>query len=230
MFRFRNIDTFIPGKFEKMGMLKGKRWYINIEDKKNGQESPNVLFKPQRNEFADKKVFCANHYGELVGYLLAKGAQVPSCRAELARLSRYYENIHKERNRGTPEKKDGCIMYSELEKNQILDHGSTIIDMFALEDSIGFTKLSRGERENDSNNIQICLGTACYVKGADKVLEKLEQVLGIKAGETTPDGKFSIQDTRCVGACGLAPVMVINEEVYGKMTPDMVEEILTKYE
>lgn len=79
-------------------------------------------------------------------------------------------------------------------------------------------------------NIQICLGTACYVKGADKVLEKLESVLKIKAGETTPDGKFSIQDTRCVGACGLAPVMVINEEVYGKVTPDMVEGILAKYE
>ena len=79
-------------------------------------------------------------------------------------------------------------------------------------------------------NIQVCLGTACYVKGADKVLEKLEQLLGIKAGETTEDGKFSIQDTRCVGACGLAPVMVINEEVYGKVTPDMVEEILIKYE
>lgn len=79
-------------------------------------------------------------------------------------------------------------------------------------------------------NIQVCLGTACYVKGADKVLEKLERKLGIKAGETTPDGKFSIQDTRCVGACGLAPVMVINEEVYGKMTPDKVDEILEKYE
>ena len=79
-------------------------------------------------------------------------------------------------------------------------------------------------------NIQICLGTACYVKGADKVLEKLERVLGIKAGETTPDGKFSIQDARCVGACGLAPVMVINDEVYGKMTPDKVDEILKKYE
>ena len=79
-------------------------------------------------------------------------------------------------------------------------------------------------------NIQICLGTACYVKGADKVLEKLERVLGIKAGETTPDGKFSIQDARCVGACGLAPVMVVNDEVYGKMTPDKVDEILKKYE
>ena len=78
-------------------------------------------------------------------------------------------------------------------------------------------------------NIQVCLGTACYVKGADKILEKLEALLGIKAGQTTEDGKFSIQDTRCVGACGLAPVMVINEEVYGKVTPDMVEGILAKY-
>ena len=79
-------------------------------------------------------------------------------------------------------------------------------------------------------NIQICLGTACYVKGADKVLAKLEEILGIKAGETTSDGKFSIEAARCVGACGLAPVMVINEEVYGKVTPDMVKEILNKYE
>ena len=79
-------------------------------------------------------------------------------------------------------------------------------------------------------NIQLCLGTACYVKGADKILEKLEELLGIKVGETTPDGKFSIEGARCVGACGLAPVMVINEEVYGKVTPDMVKGILDKYE
>jgi NADP-reducing hydrogenase subunit HndA len=79
-------------------------------------------------------------------------------------------------------------------------------------------------------NIQLCLGTACYVKGADKILEKLEELLGIKVGETTPDGKFSIEGARCVGACGLAPVMVINEEVYGKVTPEMVKGILDKYE
>lgn len=79
-------------------------------------------------------------------------------------------------------------------------------------------------------NIQICLGTACYVKGADKILEKLEEILKIKAGETTPDGKFSIEATRCVGACGLAPVMVVNGEVFGKVTPDMVQGILDKCE
>ena len=78
-------------------------------------------------------------------------------------------------------------------------------------------------------NIQLCLGTACYVKGADKILVKLEELLGIKVGETTPDGRFSIEGARCLGACGLAPVMVINGDVYGKVTPEMVKEILEKY-
>lgn len=79
------------------------------------------------------------------------------------------------------------------------------------------------------NRISICLGTACYVKGSDKILEELEKQLGIKCGECTPDGLFSIDSCRCVGACGLAPVMMINDEVYGKLTKDMVKGILDKY-
>lgn len=79
------------------------------------------------------------------------------------------------------------------------------------------------------NRISICLGTACYVKGSDKILEELEKQLGIKCGECTPDGLFSIDSCRCVGACGLAPVMMINDEVYGKLTTGMVKEILDKY-
>lgn len=78
-------------------------------------------------------------------------------------------------------------------------------------------------------NIQVCMGTACYVKGADKVLEKLQEILGIEPGKCTADGLFSIEATRCVGACGLAPVMVVNEEVYGKATPAMVEDVIKKY-
>ncbi|MBE7088806.1 MAG: NADH-quinone oxidoreductase subunit NuoE [Clostridiales bacterium] len=77
--------------------------------------------------------------------------------------------------------------------------------------------------------ISICLGTACYVKGSDKILEELEKQLGIKCGGCTEDGLFSIDSCRCVGACGLAPVMMINDEVYGKLTPDMVKGILDKY-
>ncbi len=77
--------------------------------------------------------------------------------------------------------------------------------------------------------IGICLGTACYVKGSDKILEKVKEILGIEVGECTPDGKFSLVATRCIGACGLAPVMTINDEVYGKLLPDDVADILAKY-
>lgn len=79
------------------------------------------------------------------------------------------------------------------------------------------------------HQISICLGTACYVKGSDKILEKVEEKLGIKSGECTPDGLFSIDSCRCVGACGLAPVMMVDEEVYGKLTPKEVGAILDKY-
>ena len=79
-------------------------------------------------------------------------------------------------------------------------------------------------------NISVCLGTACYVKGAQEVLDKICDVLGIEAGECTTDGKYSIEACRCIGACGLAPVMTINEDVYGKLTADMIPGILAKYE
>ena len=77
--------------------------------------------------------------------------------------------------------------------------------------------------------ISVCMGTACYVKGSRKVLDKLEEVLGIQAGHTTPDGLFTLNATRCLGACGLAPVMMINEDVYGRLTPDEIPGIIAKY-
>lgn len=78
--------------------------------------------------------------------------------------------------------------------------------------------------------VNVCLGTACYVKGAQKVLEALEKDLGVKEGKTTKDNKFTLSATRCLGACGLAPVMMINDEVYGRLTPDMIPAIIKKYE
>jgi len=77
--------------------------------------------------------------------------------------------------------------------------------------------------------IQVCLGTACYVKGANLVLDKLQEKLGIHVGDCTEDGKFSLEACRCVGACGLAPVMMINDDVYGRLVPDDIEGILEKY-
>lgn len=78
--------------------------------------------------------------------------------------------------------------------------------------------------------ISVCLGTACYVKGSGNIFSKLEEILGITNGECTPDGKFSLDSCRCVGACGLAPVMMINNDVYGRLTPDQVGAILDRYE
>ncbi len=78
--------------------------------------------------------------------------------------------------------------------------------------------------------ISVCLGTACYVKGSGDIYNKLMDLLGIAGGECTPDGKFSLDACRCVGACGLAPVMMINDEVYGRLSVDDVEAILAKYD
>lgn len=79
------------------------------------------------------------------------------------------------------------------------------------------------------HKISVCLGTACYVKGADKILAEFEKILCIKSGECTPDGMFSIDSCRCVGACGLAPVVMIDEDVYGKITPADVQGIIDSY-
>ena len=77
--------------------------------------------------------------------------------------------------------------------------------------------------------ISVCMGTACFVKGGEKVLDKVKEKLKIEEGETTGDGKFSIDATRCIGACGLAPVFTINDEVYGKATPEMVDKVIEEY-
>lgn len=79
-------------------------------------------------------------------------------------------------------------------------------------------------------NIAVCLGTACYVKGSQNVLDKVKEILGIDVGQITEDGKFSLEATRCIGACGLAPVMTVNGEVYGKLDASLVADILKKYE
>ena len=75
-------------------------------------------------------------------------------------------------------------------------------------------------------NISVCMGTACFVKGSQKIMDRLLDRLKIKPGETTADGKFSIEETRCVGACGLAPVFTVNGEVYGKATVQKLDQVL----
>ena len=87
-----------------------------------------------------------------------------------------------------------------------------------------FTLEPKGE-----HHIGVCLGTACYVKGSGKILEKISKALNLEVGGCTEDGKFSLEATRCIGACGLAPVLTVGEEVYGRLTENDVDDILAKY-
>lgn len=88
-----------------------------------------------------------------------------------------------------------------------------------------FTMIPKGR-----NPISICTGTACYVRGAEKVLDEFKKELGIGVGQSTSDGKFSLTCLRCVGACGLAPVVMVGEKTYGRVSPDGVKDILKEYE
>ena len=78
--------------------------------------------------------------------------------------------------------------------------------------------------------ISICMGTACYVRGAERILDEFKKELGLQVGQTTPDGKFSLSSLRCVGACGLAPVVIVGNKTYGRVAPDDVKAILKEYE
>ena len=80
------------------------------------------------------------------------------------------------------------------------------------------------------HTVNVCMGTACYARGAKKIMQAMEEQLGIKKGETTPDRRFSLTTQRCFGACGLAPVIMINNDVHGRVTPQKLSKILSKYE
>jgi NADH:ubiquinone oxidoreductase subunit E len=103
--------------------------------------------------------------------------------------------------------------------------GTTLSDVYGV--ATFYSQFSLEKR--GQHLIGVCLGTACYVKGAQKILDKLVEELQIPVGKTTPDNKFTLQATRCLGACGLAPVMMIDDEVYGRLTPDDIPGILAKY-
>ncbi|MBP3388133.1 MAG: NADH-quinone oxidoreductase subunit NuoE [Clostridia bacterium] len=136
-----------------------------------------------------------------------------------------------EENKNVP----GCLM-PVMQKAQELFNYLSMETMTMISENLGvpvtevygvatfyaqFSLTPKGE-----NIVSVCTGTACYVKGAQEILDEVKAVLGIGVGETTADGKFTIQDTRCLGCCGLAPVMVINEDVYGRLVKADVKGIL----
>lgn len=103
--------------------------------------------------------------------------------------------------------------------NTSLAHVYGVVSFYSF-----FTMVPKGEHP-----INICMGTACYVRGAERVLNEFKDLLKIKVGETTKDDKFSLSSLRCVGACGLAPVVLVGDKVYGRVTLDNVQEILDEY-
>jgi NADP-reducing hydrogenase subunit HndA len=117
--------------------------------------------------------------------------------------------------------------YLPLEVQKIISEKMEI----PLEEIYGVTSFYAQFSLNPKGKYKIscCLGTACYVKGAGKFYEKISDELGIKSGECTSDGKFSLDACRCIGACGLAPVLTVNEDVYGRLTAEEVDRILSKY-
>ena len=128
---------------------------------------------------------------------------------------------------GVMQEAQGIYGYLPIEVQQMIADGMNV----PLEKVYGvatfyaqFSLSPKGEY-----NISVCLGTACYVKGAGEVFDKLKEILGIDAEECTPDGHFSLTACRCIGACGLAPVLTVNEDVYGRLTVDDVADILAKY-
>lgn len=100
-----------------------------------------------------------------------------------------------------------------------LSEVSGVITFYSL-----FSTEPKGE-----NTIRVCLGTACYVRGGKKIIERLREILDIEVGETTKDGKFTLEVMRCIGACGLAPAMTINDKVYKQVNPDKLRNIISKY-
>jgi NADH:ubiquinone oxidoreductase subunit E len=105
------------------------------------------------------------------------------------------------------------------------DLGTTLSEVYGVSTFYSqFTLEPRGKYV-----ISVCLGTACYVKGSQKIIDKLSEILKIPVGKTTDDGLFTLEATRCLGACGLAPVMTINGEVFGRLVPSDVSGILSKF-
>ncbi|MDR1960707.1 MAG: NAD(P)H-dependent oxidoreductase subunit E [Gracilibacteraceae bacterium] len=118
----------------------------------------------------------------------------------------------------------GCLDY-EVEKLISEELNVPLADIYGVATFYSKFHLEpKGEYQ-----INVCLGTACYVKGAQMILEKIEDMLKIKVGHTSADGRFSLEATRCIGACGLAPVMTVNEDVHGQLTVDKAEKIIKRY-
>lgn len=121
----------------------------------------------------------------------------------------------------------GIYGYLPLELQQFIAErlGKPLSEVYGVATFYSFFSTKpRGE-----NTIRVCLGTACYVRGGKKIVDRLTEILGVNIGETTQDGKFTLEVMRCIGACGLAPAMTINDKVYKQVNPDKLQAIIEKH-
>lgn len=206
-----------------------------------------------------RNILCRNRFRSFFGSLLcgtrAPNAKQVNIAMALMRVSRAY-NLHKESNMsneiiGTEaqakeldaaleelKKVPGPVMKAMQKAQEIygylpIEIQSKIAKTFgvSLEEVYGIATFYAqfNLQAKGKYTIGICLGTACYVKGSGDVLLKFKERLGIDAGQTTPDRKYTLDATRCIGCCGLAPVLAVNGEVYGNLKTDDVDAILAKY-
>ncbi len=154
---------------------------------------------------------------------------VLSKKSEFDELKKYIDSV--KNSQGVTmqilQKAQGIFGYLPLEVQQFISDETNI----PLADIYGvvtfYTQFSTEEK--GKHKIGLCLGTACYVKGSQEIMDKLAEELNVKVGKTTEDKLFTLEATRCLGCCGLAPVMMIDDDVYGKMEPQKIKEILKKY-
>ncbi|MBQ4061580.1 MAG: NADH-quinone oxidoreductase subunit NuoE [Christensenellaceae bacterium] len=125
------------------------------------------------------------------------------------------------------QKAQDIIGYLPIEIQQIIADGLgiSLAEVYAVATFYAQFNLNKIGK----HKISVCMGTACYVKGSQAILDELAKQLGVEPGGTTEDGLFTLTPTRCLGACGLAPVMVIDDDVYGRLVPSMIKDILAKY-
>ncbi|HHZ02422.1 MAG TPA: NADH-quinone oxidoreductase subunit NuoE [Tissierellia bacterium] len=165
--------------------------------------------------------------GEVV--ILAKGLDVRANEKNFIELKEYIDSIRHSQGllMQTLHKAQEIFGYLPIEVQKFI---STELDI-PLSEVYGVTTFYTqfSTEPKGKHKIGVCLGTACYVKGAQQILDKLSKELKVEVGQTTKDNLFTLEATRCLGCCGLAPVMMIDQDVYGKLDPKNIPEILAKY-
>lgn len=213
-------------KFVKNITKNNKAFSLKIVE--NGVKINKDTFRKRRNTNTERLIV---ETGRLGGLILGERAAVPfyGTKEQEAQLLAMISELKSQKGALMPILQRAQDIYGYLPKEvQQIISDETGIPMSKIYGVVTFYSqfnlYPKGKYQ-----ISVCLGTACYVKGAGDIFERIKERLGIEDGECTPDGKFSLDACRCIGACGLAPVIMINDKVYGRLTVEDVDRILAEY-